>query len=661
MSEIVKRKIISIGTLAVIAITAALLIELISNIPLLSLPSEQKGKHQLTFSETQFGADSIIEGSADGEIIYRSRSEYENYVGMKAYYSNAESYVGKLLLSYEATSAAYFDIIVVYENMFGYIESKVIKDANPIYMNQSVVTVGEKVRDIWIIPVKNSTPELENEVDVLSVSYENRPVFNHFRLIFVIMLLVSMGLLIIFRKLISEKFEYAFLIVSICAGFIFCLAMPLSRVVWDEESHMRGVYWLDITGDYEYNRFLQNYIDGSYENLPFEYSMSYEEYAMVYETVNRLSTPSAEDPVTVHPWGTSGFATFSYVFMAITCNICKLLGSPFGLTYILVRFTNLVMYIIVIFFALRKIPKGKMLMSAIALMPTPMFIASTVSYDTIVTGFLFLGMAYMFYMMYSEKPSTWWEYLVFIGSMCYASSKKTIYIPLILLGLFIPQRAFRDKKTEKIMRVGMVVAFLLMMSTFVLPALFNPSVEGDLRGGTTSHAGQISNIFGHPFAYAGLLLSNIWAKLFEYGIGTATLDFLAYLGAGSLSYLIVIYLVSLTLTSENSEYVLNEKGRKECKDMKLWLRTAIFVLVFGVICLIWTSMFMSYTEVGKTAMAGVHGRYYVPLLFPVLFALSFNRIKVDYDRVKYSLCAALMSAFILFYTIWEVLLSKCSL
>ena len=472
---------------------------------------------------------------------------------------------------------------------------------------------------------------------------------------------LCVGLLVVLRKIISQHLEYGFLIVGICAGFIFCLAMPLSRVGWDEETHLRSVYWLDITGSYEYNCFLHNYIDGGAENLPFEYSTSYEEYKYVRERVNELSTPSEADPATSHHWGTSGFATFSYFFMAITCNICKLFGVPFGYTYMLLRFTNMIMYITVVFFAVRKLPKGKMIMSAVALMPTPMYLAATISYDTIVTGFLFLGMAYLFYLMFTDKKITWWEYLVFIGGMAYGSSRKSIYIPLILLGVFLPHRIFKDKKQERIMKAGVIVVLLAILSTFVLPALISPSVEGDLRGGTTSHAGQMSSLFSNPVGYAGLLLTTMWQHLWDYGIGTPALDFMAYLGAGSLTYVIVIYLVSITLTSENTVYVQNDKKKWVAQGMPVWLKAVIYFLVFGVMCLIWTSMYISYTEVGKTAMAGVQGRYYIPLLFPVLFTLSFNKVNVNWDKVKYNMTCMLISAFIIFYSIWEILIRQCAL
>ena len=656
-----KKIIIKLIIAATISIVTALLVELFANLKLLTMDGADKGISRLEYTKGIFDMDKLIEGDPENGLEYRSHEEYEKYQGKECYYVEPDGYVDKLVLEYSNISAAYFDIIVLYENRFGYVESCVAEDANPIYLSQSTVNIHKNAVGIWIIPMENSTPEFAYDVELNSVSVRNMPAFNYFRFIFVLLAVLCTGLLIVLRNVISEHFEYGFLIVAVCAGFIFCLSMPLSRVGWDEETHLRSVYWLDITGSYEYNSFLQGYIDGSYENLPFEYSMSYEEYKQVYALVNELSTPSDADPAVSHPWGTSGFATFSYVIMAVTCNICKLVGAPFALTYILIRFTNMAMYITVVFFAVRKLPKGKLIMSAIALMPTPMYLAATISYDTIVTGFLYLGMAYLFYMMFTDKKVTWWEYLVFIGGMAYGSSRKAIYIPLILMGMFLPHRIFKDKRQEKIMKTGIIVVFLALMSTFVLPALLSPSTEGDLRGGTTSHAGQLGAVFGNPFGYAALLLSTMWEYLFDFGIGTPTLDFMAYLGKGSLTIPIVIYLVTLTLTSENTVYVQNDRKEWISKGMTPLFKGVLYFLVFGVMCLIWTSMYLSYTEVGKTVMAGVQGRYYIPLLFPVLFALSLNKVNVSWNKVRYSMICSLVSAFIIFYSIWEILISQCSL
>lgn len=654
--------VLKVTAVILIAILCAFLVELIANIKLFSLPDEKKGTFSCETEEVVFSCDDISEGRPEDNFVYKTAADYSGYEGNECVQVDVKGYVDKLVIEHDNFSASYFDIIVVYRNSFDFVESKVVKDHNPVYLRKSIVNINKNVEKLYIIPVANSTPGIENAPQVLSVSVQNVARLNIFVMLFTFMAVLCVGLIIIFRKTITTKIEYGFLIIALCAGITFTIIMPLSRVVWDEESHFLGVYMLDVRGGFEWNNFLHGFIGGSYDaNFPFEYSQSIEEYENVVDTINRLSVPSESDPAVYQKWGTSNFATFSYVFMAITCNICKLLGLPLSLTYVLVRMTNLFMYIMVIFFAVRKLPKGKLLMSAIALLPTPMFLACGISYDTIVTGFIYLGFAYLFAMMLNDKKSTVWEYLVYICAFGYGSSRKAIYIPLILLGLILPHRCFKDRKTEKWMKAGIVAVFVIMMSTFILPELISPITEGDLRGGNTSHVGQMGSVFSHIFVYAGILLSSIWKYLFEFGVGEISLDHFAYMGSGTLIYLIVIYLVTLTLTSENTVYAKNEKNKWVSKEMPLIVKILLFFLIFVVVCLIWTSMYLSYTEVGKMTIAGVQGRYYIPLLFPVLFLLSFNRVNVNWDKQKYNLIGLLLSAFIIFYTVAELVLVKCCL
>ncbi len=634
----IKSKIYKILIVIAVALVATALVELISNIKLFSIPSAQKGTNSY---------DYIISYGEDGEI-----AAYTTYV---------DGYVNKLVLEYTNTTPVYLDIEVKYYNRFGREETKLISDKNPLYLHSSVVNVNEDVISISVIPCEETTAGLGNDVVITDISVKNMAHFNIFRALFVFSVVLCAGILVVLRDIIGKKVEYGFLIVSLCAGIVFSLIMPLSRVGWDEETHMRGVYFLDITGNVEYNDFTENFISAGLLNNPYEHSASIEEYNAVMEALNTETVIKDGDEINSHAWSTSRFATFSYMIMAVTCNICKLFGVPFGIMYILIRLTNLFTYITVVFFAIKKLPKGKILMSAIALMPTPMFIAANASYDTIVTAFMYLGLAYLFSIILEDRKITWWEYLVIIGAMGYGASPKAIYIPLVLLGLLIPSSRFKDKKTEKIMKAGIVVVFMALMSTFVLPAIISPSPVGDDRGGDTSHARQIASLFSNPIGYTGVLLSSLWNYLFEYSVGTSSMDLMAHLGAGSLTYLIAIYLVVLTLTSENETYVKSSNGDNIKLGFNKLTGGFLWLLIFGVACLIWTSMYLSFTEVGRDVIAGVQGRYYIPLLFPALFLLSFNRFSSAYDKKKYNMICMFVSGFILFYSMWEVVIVQCCL
>ena len=64
----------------------------------------------------------------------------------------------------------------------------------------------------------------------------------------------------------------------------------------------------------------------------------------------------------------------------------------------------------------------------------------------------------------------------------------------------------------------------------------------------------------------------------------------------------------------------------------------MIVMVFMSAVLIWTAMYVSFTPPGSAEIAGVQGRYFVPLMFPLYLALSGagafvpEELKEDVDR-----------------------------
>jgi uncharacterized membrane protein len=74
----------------------------------------------------------------------------------------------------------------------------------------------------------------------------------------------------------------------------------------------------------------------------------------------------------------------------------RLLNLPWHLVYSLGSFAHIFTLALPIFFAIRILKTGKMILATIALLPTSVFIASNYGYDAWVTSFLALGLAILF-------------------------------------------------------------------------------------------------------------------------------------------------------------------------------------------------------------------------------------------------------------------------
>ena len=59
----------------------------------------------------------------------------------------------------------------------------------------------------------------------------------------------------------------------------------------------------------------------------------------------------------------------------------------------------------------------------------------------------------------------------------------------------------------------------------------------------------------------------------------------------------------------------------------------------GVLVLIWTALYLAFTEVGEVVIKGVQGRYYIPLLLPLFwFFIQIRFIQNGKRRTTTWLC-----------------------
>ena len=71
---------------------------------------------------------------------------------------------------------------------------------------------------------------------------------------------------------------------------------------------------------------------------------------------------------------------------------------------------------------------------------------------------------------------------------------------------------------------------------------------------------------------------------------------------------------------------------------KVWLGTLIFV----VIGLIWSSLYIVFTPVGATSILGVQARYYLPLLYPLCMAFYSEKIEGKWNEKTYTMIILLV-------------------
>ena len=76
-------------------------------------------------------------------------------------------------------------------------------------------------------------------------------------------------------------------------------------------------------------------------------------------------------------------------------------------------------------------------------------------------------------------------------------------------------------------------------------------------------------------------------------------------------------------------------------------KLSLGVILFVVLGLIWSALYLSYSPVGSTHISGVQARYYYPLLLPLMLIMGNKRCILDISQSVYRRIAVGIPAMLL--------------
>ena len=325
------------------------------------------------------------------------------------------------------------------------------------------------------------------------------------------------------------------------------------------------------------------------------------------------------------------------------------------------KFGNLVFYILVLMLSIRISRSGKKFIALLGMMPTPLFLASEYTYDAFITAFLFLGFVLWVNEIQSEEKLTWYRALVMMGCFVAGSWYKQIYIFMMLLLVFLPRRKFNSRVSEWVFK-GMTVACVLLILTSIFSAPgaaktlaigtgidYDFSTAGDRRVQGVSMMGQIQYILANPLTYTVLLLKSIARTAVAYTLCRFPWLDLAYCGIfpAAASFVTAALLLLAGFVREKGE---------DCPVVGKWYKLLLAVMIFGVVCVIWTSLYGTFSVVGAAAIDGVQARYYIPLMLPFLYLFGNRKLVWKGSRVWYYRVLFLGAALLNGYGIYQYIL-----
>lgn len=579
-------------------------------------------------------------------------------------------YVGKLRYQYQGSNQVRANILVNYftgydrnnPNASGYV--KTVTDNNIIFAKESVENIKMTTNKITLqFPDLDTITEGGMNLDISGIEIDNQFVFSPVRMLFVCIAVFLFLFIICFADTIVHHMERAFVVCCACMGLILVISLPEHKVGWDEEIHFYRAYAVSekiaLHDEAIVYPAITQLMDVASENWPYDIPRSMEEHNAEIKYLNSNGIYSEnqlnhnEDIPSeyIQKLSAEGIQMFGYLPQAFFLMLAKMLHLPFALVYLAGRMGNLVIYCLIMYFAIKKIPIGKGILTGISLLPTLMFLTGVYAYDITVYALISLSISYLLdEFLNPDRKIKYTSFAVICLSMVLGCASKAVYIPLILITLFLPGNKFRSVKERNICKGIVIFSFLAMMSTFVLPTVLKDNIEGDVRGiGKTSVSEQLHLIFSHPLTYAKVLLNSIKINANSYIFGSDTLSNMGHFGIAPFPNFTIIYAVFLMLT----DLPKNSKQRLSGKT-----KTVIAVMIFVTLCLIWTALYLDFTGVGEPGIYGVQGRYYLPFLPLLYLVIQTYKVESHISERVYNRLVLGTSSFVTMASIYTILITK---
>lgn len=511
---------------------------------------------------------------------------------------------------------------------------------------QKMVSIAEK----WIAERIQALAEHKREAAklaaiILADAVIARIITSQFKVyVFTFAVLWLCSMIVFYHKMIAQKAEVAVFLFIMTIGTVYVTTLPASLgISWDDEIH----YSMPLVMSHLFDRELSDADDLILESFP-ETALDHKNYSQKQQLkwYDKVDTAYEEGGLIDTVRSLPRYKKLVYVPSATGLLIGRALQLPYHMTFMLGRWCNLWLYAIVIYLAIRRLKAGKMLAAVVAMLPPNIFMASSYSYDPWMTAFLMYGFCiFVGELQRPEKKMKIWDMILMVMAFFIGVGPKVLYIPMILILLFMPKEKFSNPKHYRRVRIATIIV-LIIVGLLVLKTAFGGSggIVQDTRGGTGVDAGaQISFILSNPGEYTKILLGFL-GQYFSLESAQTYLNYLHYFGTAGYSLVTMLLLVVVTFT---------DKEHCDC-NVRMLPRIATLVLSFGTICLVATSMYIAFTEVGSNTILGCQYRYILPFMFPVLYVLGSGRIENRMRREYYNGIVLALSSFVLLNAVWTL-------
>lgn len=464
--------------------------------------------------------------------------------------------------------------------------------------------------------------------------------------IFAMIVLAIFGCIMYYLIFIREntKVEILYLVCAIVLGGLFFVFMPEFETP-DEQRHIQTAYNVS-------NMFLGYKYDDDIEMRVIDYEQKYlrDEFDrnMYNEYIGQLIRGYGVDNDETVMLGNTPLSApkYLYLFSGIGITIGRLLEFGTVPTYFLGSLLNYIVFVLIIYYSIKKIPVGKVVVFIIAMLPMTLQLATSYSYDCgiIALGTLLVSLALN--IAYSDNVKKSDIIMLLITMLLFIPVKSCAYFMLALVTLLPIKKLWsKERKISYFLLGGLILSYCAVVLPIIIGVLF-PTESESMLDGFIEWANEpgytVGGLLSNPKRCVEIVYNTVLSNT-SYYIHTMIGGYLGWLVIPVPWFITLFFIVLLIVSAMKVE---NETIQFS-KYTKI-LFTSICVIS---ICCVMAALLLDWTPASYTVIQGVQGRYFLPVLLVGLFVLRNSTIYIKEKVLKYCIFAVVLIQPYVFYSL----------
>lgn len=432
-----------------------------------------------------------------------------------------------------------------------------------------------------------------------------------------------------------EKFsiEKKYLYIALIFGILFVFIVPPFQSP-DEDSHFKKAYQVskgklypevkkNVIGNYFPTEML-NYIKTKTKYIgnrdkKYKYSeMVLDQYTKLNYEERKFTSYST---VSVTPIAYLVPAT-GIVFSKICARIFDLESVNTAYMLYFARFFSIIFMSFIMYLSIKITPVFKRTFAVFGLIPMVIFLGSVISYDSLLISLTTLALSIILKITYDDKlkkvPNNYIITLILIGVVLL--NVKGLYFLLYILLFLIPVKKVGNIK--KMTRIALIIILSILAITLVIkiPFLLLPKIKTDVNYASK----QLNFVIHNPIKYSGILIDNIInQRFFQLSSIVGVFGLIDTYNPFVIICFTYIWLIMVSISDGVCDKI---KINGKFKILLIIYILFIIISVYSAMYINWTPAINGH-KIGEADISGVQGRYFLPILLPILLLFSNKKIK----------------------------------